>query len=333
MTERDSIPGLLDVLRNGPVGVPTPEEIEAERQVIEPWLEERILGVPLERLRYRAQRRRRRAWVAAGSALLAAAGALLLLRIYPWQDDHRRLGSGTESYATLLSGRLSSDTLEILPGSRFGEGSILQSSGEEPAVIRGSTGYVARLAPGGKLALAQAPEEDAQATQLRLIQGEVNLSVPRLPAGATLSVLTDDARVIVRGTQFSVSLLEEAGATRTCVRVSEGSVEVQRSGLPSTLLQPGQESGCETPTTPEPEARASGDTAASASNRRRAQRPPSSTLEKETALFASALAAEQAGDRKRAERVLRELLRSYPQSPVAQEARIALQRVTQPSGE
>lgn len=332
MAERDSIPAPLDVLRNGPVGVPTPEEIEAERGVVEPWLEERILGVPLERLRYTGRRRRRRAWAAAGSALLAAAGALLLLRARPWQDDAGHRGNEANSYATLLSGRLSSETLVILPGSRFSEGSILQSSGEEPAVIRGSSGYVARLAPGGKLALARASEEDEQATRLRLIQGEVKLSVPRLPAGSTLSVLTDDARVIVRGTEFSVSLLEGAGGSRTCVRVTEGAVEVQRPGR-STLLRPGQESGCEEPATPEPEARADGDTAPSASTRRRPQRPPSSTLEKETALFASALAAEQAGDRRRAERELRELLRRYPQSPVAQEARTALDRVTQSPSE
>lgn len=292
-----------------------------------------MLGVPLERLHYAARRKRRRAWVAAGSGLLVAAGALLILRA-PWLgEDAGRRGTEADDYATLLSGRLSSGTMEILPGSRFSEASILHSSADEPAVIRGSSGYIARLGPGGELALggaSQGPEATTQ--ELRLMRGEVKLSVPRLPEGSTLSVRTEDARVIVRGTEFTVSVRDRNGAARTCVQVAEGAVEVQRQGVNGELLKPGQESGCEEPLAAEANARQPRH-GASPAGRRQAQPAAVSTLEKETALFASALAAEQAGDLTRARRELSSLLRRYPQSPVANEARAALDRVTRAQAE
>ena len=156
-TTRDSVPELLEPLRNGPIGVATPEEIEAEQRRLLPWLEAQIAALPEERRRHQQARRQRRArWIAGAAALAAAAGVLLLWG--GWGPDGERETAGgpegaSEPYAILLSGRLSTGKLEILPGSRLGAASLVESSEEAPAVLRGGSGYVAELSPGGQLAL------------------------------------------------------------------------------------------------------------------------------------------------------------------------------------
>lgn len=347
-TTRDSVPELLEPLRNGPIGVATPEEIEAEQRRLLPWLEAQIAALPEERRRHQQARRQRRArWIAGAAALAAAAGVLLLWGGWGPEGERETAGGpagASEPYAILLSGRLSTGKLEILPGSRLGAASLVESSEEAPAVLRGSSGYVAELSPGGQLALG-APGGEPGRQELRLERGQVQLTVPKLGPGATLSVLTEDARVVVRGTKFTVTLREDDGTgpaerRATCVRVSEGSVEVQRRGAPPVVLGPGEGSGCGEDARgsagsaaeqgrSEDEALAGAGTSQGARSRAdgAAAQRGRSTLRQESELLASALAAEQRGDRARARRELRTLLRRHPQSPLANEARAALERV------
>lgn len=335
MMERDSVPELLETLRHGPVGVATPEEVEAERQMLMPWLEEQVALLPLESRRYAAARQRRRSLVFGASALLAAAAGVLL--VWQWQAGQAeasgvaQLPPPPDNYATLISGRLLSGAVEILPGSRLGEASLVRSSSEDPAVLQGSSGYVAQLGSAGELALG-GPGAEPSRQELRLIRGEVQLTVPPLAAGTTLSVLTEDARVTVRGTKFLVALQEDAGVVRTCVRVTEGSVEVHRRGVASELLAMGEKSGCE----PAAQSKSESTRAAPGGSERAAVRPlrqpspaSSSTLAQENELLAAALSAEQSGDRAQASRQLKTLLRRYPQSSLANEARAVLQRLSQ----
>ncbi len=359
MKTRDSVPELLEPLRNGPIGVATPEEIAAEQKRLLPWLEAQIAALPEERRRYVAARRGRRAGWIAGATLAAAAAAVLALWSGAAPESELETAGGAEGaeepFATLISGRLSTGKLEILPGSRLGAASLVESSEEAPAVLRGSSGYLAELSPGGQLALG-APGGEPERQELRLERGQVQLTVPKLEPGATLSVLTEDARVIVRGTKFIVALREDdptgsraVERRTTCVRVTEGSVEVRRRGRPGVVLGPGEGSGCgeEAPGAAGQAAEQDG----SAEERRRGggasrgersrvegasrQRGrvsgsvgiPASTLQQESELLASALAAEQRGDRARARRELRTLLRRHPQSPLANEARAALERL------
>lgn len=161
---------------------------------------------------------------------------------------------------------------------------------------------------------------------LVLERGRVTLEVPRLEAGKSFRVFTEDARVTVHGTRFSVSTTGEHGA-RTCVTVEEGLVEVARAAGAAVFLGPGQSSGCGTD---------SDVTAADDQRGRRAASrmdgspggTSSGTLALESKLFSHALSLEKAGDHAAAARELRALLTNYPRSPFATEARTALTRVT-----
>lgn len=350
MAERDSVPSLLEHLRAGPVGVPTAEEVEAEQRRLVPWLEDRIAALPFERQRYLAARRRRRALASAGLVFAAAAGALLL---WQWraQDGEAegapKVAELEDGYVTLLSGRLRDGSVEILPGSRLGEASVVRSGEEEAAVLRGSSGYLAELSPGSALRLGS-PGAPARSQELRLERGTVKLSVPRLPPGDTLSVLTEDARVTVRGTRFSVSLEHDGeGTPQSCVRVQEGAVEVARRGAAPRLLGPGEESGC-APSDPREGAKEPETSGAEGSAEKRdpartstpqasgaaASETQRSTLAREVELLGAALAAEQRGDYAKAARDLQTLLRRYPHTTLGQEARAALSRIqTRASGD
>jgi TolA-binding protein len=174
----------------------------------------------------------------------------------------------------------------------------------------------------------------AKSRRISLKRGRVELMVPPLRKGASLSVSTPDAVVTVHGTQFSVEYSGEA----TCVRVREGLVSVQR-GARVERLRRGQQSGCAPVAGQQPSNSATLPAAQAkperAGSERGASRPKnpaygssgSGTLTKENMLFRQALAAEQVGDLATAEAHLARLLDRYPGSPLASEARRALARV------
>jgi hypothetical protein len=173
---------------------------------------------------------------------------------------------------------------------------------------------------------------------VELEDGQIGCSVPKLPHGEHFSVVTPNARVVVHGTRFTVRVESvEVGVTRTCVRVQEGVVAVHdRAGI-ATLLA-GDEWGCgalaakgtvgETASLPllprhSPRASLRPDTA------HRSERN-SGTLAEETALLQTGLAAERRGQRAPAALALSRLLSRFPDSPLAPEARGALERVSHP---
>ncbi len=110
-----------------------------------------------------------------------------------------------------------------LPGP--GPGGATAAPGEQ--VLR--CGGVLRL--GG--AVAQVVMDKRRSALIRLKSGRVSLSVPRLPPGGRLLVVTSDARVRVVGTRFSVRTGGPASASKaagTTVTVKEGVVWVTPTG-------------------------------------------------------------------------------------------------------
>lgn len=73
---------------------------------------------------------------------------------------------------------------------------------------------------------------------LRLNQGQVDVLVPKLPEGGRMAVQTEEAMILVKGTQFTVTRSD--GSTK--VAVIEGTVWVTPSGngRPTEVLHPGQ---------------------------------------------------------------------------------------------
>jgi hypothetical protein len=136
-------------------------------------------------------------------------------------------------------------------------------------------------------------------------------------------VITPDATVVVHGTTFRVVVSDAAAAMRTCVSVAEGVVTVN-DGTSETHVEASQSWGCaplkEETITPSP---------SSPAPVPKVHPPPSrGTLNEENRLFQAGLAAEQKGDPHQAAASFSLLLSRYPQSPLAADARAALDRVS-----
>jgi ferric-dicitrate binding protein FerR (iron transport regulator) len=188
---------------------------------------------------------------------------------------------------------------------------------------------------------------------LELLAGELSVSVPKLGEARTFSVRTPDARVVVHGTRFVVSVLDAKANPRTRVRVLEGRVGVEYRGVAAELL-PGegwprapeamQEPGV---TAPEPQEKAAASSPAkpasppgsrpspSAVSRKPEAPVSAAALAEQNRMFAAAVAASRRGDDSRAIALIDELLARHPTSPLLPEARVerfrALKRLGQNS--
>ncbi|HEX6764851.1 MAG TPA: FecR family protein, partial [Polyangiaceae bacterium] len=101
----------------------------------------------------------------------------------------------------------------------------------------------AELPSGAKVSVAESSLVRLSAVsngteELGLEVGRVDVSVPHLRSGATLSVRTPDARVTVRGTRFVVEVAARDARSVTSVSVLEGSVWVETRGQ-KLVLEPG----------------------------------------------------------------------------------------------
>jgi hypothetical protein len=252
---------LLAPMRDGPIALSSTADVAAQRERLLRGLRQDVREVPSRRAR---ARRRTALWSAAGA--LAAAGVVAI-------GIGRAPGAVHGGEAAARADALRVEPLGHESAAWIGEDGMrrsvaaaaaLEGSGELVAApeswSRLSTpqGVRVELAPRTRLRVREAAR-DRRSAQLNLVEGEVHCDVPKLGAQAQFSITTPDARVIVHGTRFSVRV---GGPDRpgTCVRVSEGLVEV-RSGRRShagngdagngkdnekrTMLPPGTQWGCE----------------------------------------------------------------------------------------
>jgi hypothetical protein len=237
---------LLAPMRDGPIALSSAADVAAQRERLLRGLRHDVREVPLRRAR---ARRQSALWSLAGVAV-AAAGVLAI--------GLQQRGTPASAPVGMLA---RADQLQVEPlghesaawigadGMRrsVAAASALEGSGELVAAAeswsRLSTpqGVRVELAPRTRLRVREAARA-LKAAQLNLVEGEVHCDVPKLGAQAQFSITTPDARVIVHGTRFSVRV---GGPDRpgTCVRVSEGLVEV-RAGAKRTMLPPGTQWGC-----------------------------------------------------------------------------------------
>ncbi len=333
MSEQDtSSRDLLAPLRAAPISVRSPDEVTHERKRILPWLEERVRALPAARQR---ARHRKRMVSVGGVAIAAAAVCFAVWGLRPWKYFRSEPGAAGEAtdaaaplheFATLVSGRVDSGSLEVLPGSRIGLSSRVRTGEDERATLRASAGYDVTLSANTEIAfLPERPVEDHRELSLRMTGGEISLAVPKLAPERSLAVRTPDATVRVIGTRFLVRLEDDGAEVSTCVRVEEGRVEVIRAGGGREVLDPGQSSGCRPVARDDIGSRPIAPEVRPPKDRRGST--PSGTLGKQNELLSTALAAERRGDFERAERNFRELLRRHPDSPFAPDARAGLRRI------
>lgn len=177
--------------------------------------------------------------------------------------------------------------------------------------------------------------------ELGLARGRVEIRVPRLKPGATLAVRTPDARVSVRGTRFIVEVSERDARSVTSVSVLEGSVWVEARGRTVVLERGARFSTGHEPETirESPPTNGSAPTPSAATGSGTAARgtPPhaaadergqaGSTLGIENEIYLEAMRAARVGNQALAVERLGALIERYPNSPLAPNARVELERL------
>jgi hypothetical protein len=327
---------LLETLGEG-----APPERDATR---ERERRERIAGAVddrLERIAAGRTRRRRLALAAGLGAAFAtgAAAAWLVLRTGTLPDQ--------DAVATLTSDH----PVELHQHGAVQTSSSARLRTNDEVHTRSDVTATAILANGASVEIEpdstvrfDAHGGDYPGQDLRLGAGTVSLRVPKLGARRTLSVVTPDARVTVRGTRFSVSFAAGGARPGTQVHVTEGSVWVDHGGTEDVLAagqswssrpelaavappEPAHEGEARDSVPPSPAPRTS--IAANAGNDAREKTNASvahhfaaaeSTLAAENELYRSAAASIRTGQDARAVGLLETFLARFPRSPLAQSA-------------
>jgi hypothetical protein len=196
---------------------------------------------------------------------------------------------------------------------------VTAPSGE--ARLRAATGVEIDVATDTHVGLDELRGRQAS---VRLYAGRVHCRVPHLAASDTFSVVTRDVHVVVRGTAFSV---ETSRQGTTSVHVDEGVAVVHHPGGDVTLAASQSWTNQQAAEPPRASAASTVVPAPPAQRLRASPPPPRGTLNKETRLLRSGLAAERSGDLTKARASFDHLLTRFPRSPLAPDAREALARV------
>jgi hypothetical protein len=195
------------------------------------------------------------------------------------------------------------------------------------AGLRLPSGVALIIGPETRFEWADVPTPSNPREELVLELGLVRAEVPKLPEGHVFAVRTPDALVTVHGTSFSVEVTKvgPSAPPTTTVLVTHGVVSVQH-GDREALLYAGMEwssSGDGLSALPAPPGSKAGAVAAP----RLAVAAPEPTgggtrLGEQNVLFAEAKRARTRGDQIGAVRILNDLIRRYPASPLSQDAHV-----------
>jgi len=205
---------------------------------------------------------------------------------------------------------------------RIAEGDAVRTGPDASATLLLPRGVRAELSRATKASVISAQELEQK---LALDIGETKISVPRPGGPRTFSVTTPDARVVVHGTEFTVHV-EEAGVsgkTLTSVSVVRGSVSVINAAG-ERLLSPGDSwSAAQSESVATPSAAPTSVPAAALPRARLSSARDPSSLAEQNRLFQAALDARRAGDDAAVLKWIDELFARYPDTTLAQEARLA----------
>ena len=291
-----------------------------------------------------ARRRRRLAW--GGAGLLAAAAVVLVLLGGPlrgsWRAPESKLVTANGVVSVLRPGRAHAEVGRrdmVLEGAA--ELSTLDASSAEVELPSG-----ALLAVAASTRVRLPSDAKADVEHVELAEGVISLRVPHLSPGHTLSVLTPDATVTVRGTRVSVAVMPTAAGTVTSVAVEEGRVEVTSRGRSMGL---GRGQRWVSAPLPESAPAASARVAAPDAPVQAPSKPPAavasrvpgspqnsherSSLAEENRLFEQALRKASNGERDAALADLERFQREHPGSPLAQSVRVEHFKLLRDSGQ
>jgi hypothetical protein len=293
---------------------------------------EAAVGLIEKTLRAEGQRRKRRrsVWAVVAAAALVA-GSVVFASAYRTHDPNRATETTQPAVAAVDPVELRVES-GVAVTTRRGVAGVISAGAnvritEGDSVRTGPDGHATLLLPRGvrvelsratKAGIVSALESDQK---LSLDIGETQISVPKPGGPSTFSVTTPDARVVVHGTEFLVRVEEgdRAHPTRTSVSVTRGSVSVVNAAG-ERLLRPGESWSA---ATPEPTAPTHADQAAQSRAKVASAHESASSLAEQNKLFQAALDARRVGDDAAVLRAVDELFARYPDTTLAQEARLA----------
>ncbi len=250
------------------------------------------------------------------ASVQATGGELLLLR----RDQQRALAAGKSEQLAV------SDRVHTAAGSA----TLTLPTGSRVSVSSKTTVQVAQLGADGY-------------ETLRLLDGSIQVQVPKLATGEYFAVLTATSKIVVHGTRFAVDVGPRALPGAACVEVQEGLVAVH-AAEGAHWLGPGESTGCrstEQPITRAAEPKSAVNAAAPAAPARAGavakgggSAEPSADLAEQNRLFQIALTHQRRQEWAEARRVYEQLLRRFPDAPLSAEARVQLGKVqAQSAGE
>lgn len=329
----------LRLLRQARPAEEGPEVVAARRARLLPALVAHVQQAP------RKRRRARVLWGSAGGALAAAACAVLWFAV-PGMDAANQGASGSKDMTASARTPMVHATqgaLQVLRGPEeesvpSGQQATLQlmdqlrTTADGAATVTLPTGSTVELQRASRVQVAQLNAGGYES--LRLEQGSVHVRVPKLATGEYFAILTESTKVVVHGTEFTVDVGERAVPGSTCVEVQEGLVAVHAADAVH-WVNGGSAWGCRAPEpeVPEQAAAVNGAPAEAASTRVAGVAPSARAADKavslaeQNRLFQRALTLQRAKEWAGATQAYEELLRRFPDSPIAQEARVQLKEV------
>jgi ferric-dicitrate binding protein FerR (iron transport regulator) len=326
-TDRRAIEELLSPMTQADDDL-APRRVQVDRDKIIDRMVEASLAPPTLQERFGSRKLGYALALAAGFAL-AAFGASRLLK-----------SDGEELDVVALGGQVTSvrggvvTVLGVGQHAKLDADSKLETSAGARAELRAPGGVLLGLAENTQVSVAELTA--ASASTLRLERGEVRCTIEHQPQ-RVFSVVTPDARVVDVGTVFTVNVKpasKAAAASETRVSVEQGEVLVKGTRGEEHLRA--SQSWSSAPPAAAPAAsqadQAPLDLAAedSTDSPRSGSKPSKArpnTLAAETELLKSGLASEQRGDYRAAAQALDKLVKRYPSSPLAPDAKAAFSRV------
>jgi ferric-dicitrate binding protein FerR (iron transport regulator) len=149
-------------------------------------------------------------------SVLAEGGQLFLMR----GDQQRALGSG-QTEQLVLSDRVHTGA---------GRATLLLPSGSRVQIDKRTKVQLAEIGA-------------SRHETVRLLDGSIQVQVPKRAADEHFAVLTATAKIVVHGARFGVELGPPARTGAACVEVQEGLVVVHTAEA-THYLGPGQSAGC-----------------------------------------------------------------------------------------
>jgi hypothetical protein len=327
------------------VGVPADEPAcseERKRRVVG-----RISDVMRSEVKRKASRRRMQR---VATAVLLAAAVVLLVAGWKMLEGGSRSAAAAYDHVDALAGTV----LVMRHGQAVAAGASpttlleadeVRTSSDGQARVTLSQGQQILVSPDSRVGMLPV---SAFVSAIDLPIGRVDVQIPKLVDGKTFSVRTPHAEVVVHGTRFVVEVgaFRADGIAPTAVRVLEGRVAVRVAGR-EVMIEAGsfwtnevqaavvEGVGATTvvavtppadlvavPPQIAPSSVAVRATAVAVASDAGVAAQPSSTLSEENRLYRAAMDARRRGDDGEAIRQLDALLSRFPNSTLAQEARV-----------